>query len=156
MKNIFAILILTILTSATIVPIQPIKNATLAEKIEQVENFEKGKLIYNEGMKISDVESFIGRKMNLSEKISFLFDKETAINKISNAPEGVKRYNTLAIIGLALSLMLLSPFAMVLSIIALIQIKKKKQFGKELAILGLSLGTLGTVFMILLLTIGFQ
>jgi hypothetical protein len=158
MKKVFAILMLISLTSAIVVPNQPIQNSTKLENSATTENLEKGKLVYHEGMKKSDIENFIGRKLNLSEKISFLVDKKATVERLSNTQAERNGFNGLAIAGFASAVVgifllpvVFSSVGLVLSAIALSQIKKKNQGGKGLAIAGLVAGIVGAAWAVLVL-----
>ena len=158
MKRYFAILLVITLSSAAVVPNQPIQNITQSDNLEKVENFEKGKLVYVEGMKRSDVETFLGRKLNLPEKLAFLLDKKGVVEKLTNSPGEKNGFNGLAIAGFASAVvgfiflpLVFCTVGVVLSAIAMGQTKKKNKGGRGLAIAGLVAGIVGLAFTALIL-----
>jgi hypothetical protein len=158
MKRYFAILLVITLSSAAVVPNQPIQHLTQSDNLEKVDNFKKGKLVYAEGMKRSDVETYLGRKLNLPEKIAFLLDKKGVVEKLTNSPGEKNGFNVLAIAGFASAVagffflpLVLSTVGVVLSAIAMGKTKKNNQRGRGLAIAGLVAGIAGLAFAALIL-----
>lgn len=160
MKKVLAILILISLTSAIVAPNQPTQNSTKLEHSETVENLEKGKLVYHKGMKKRDIENFIGRKLNFLEKISFLVNKKATVEILSNSQAERNGYNGLAIagfssavVGVFLFSILFSTVGLILSAVAMSQIKKKNQGGMGLAIAGLVVGIVRLALAVLVLAL---
>ena len=158
MKRYFAILLAITLSSAAVVPNHPIQNLIQSDNLEKVENFEKSKLVYVEGMKRSDVETFLGRKLNLTEKLAFLLDKKGVVEKLTNSPGEKNGFNGLAIAGFTSAVvgffflpLVFSTVGVVLSAIAMGQTKKNNQGGRGLAIAGLVAGIAGLAFAALIL-----
>lgn len=160
MKKFLTFILLVALTSATIIPTSKTENSVLPSEIQQVEKPEKTKLAYHKGMKRSEVEEFLGRKMTLSEKFAFLMNKEVTVNLISNGANDGAGMNGLAIAGFVSSIVglfilpiVFSTTGLVLSAIALSQVKKKGQTGKGLALAGMIAGIVGAAFVLLGLAI---
>lgn len=160
MKKFLAFILLVALTSASVIPTSKTENSVLSSEIQKVEKSEKAKLQYHKGMKRSEVEEFLGRKLTLSEKFAFLMNKEVTVNLISNAAYDGGGMNGLAIagfvssiVGLFLLPIVFSTTGLVLSAIALSQIKKKGQTGKGLALAGMIAGIVGAAFVLLGLAI---
>jgi hypothetical protein len=160
MKKLLTFILLVALTSANVVPTSKTEISVLPSEIQKVEKPEKTKLAYHKGMKRSEVEEFLGRKMTLSEKFAFLMNKEVTVNLISNAANEGGGMNGLAIAGFVSSIVglfilpiVFSTTGLVLSAIALGQVKKKGQTGKGLALAGMIAGIVGAAFILLGLAI---
>ena len=85
--------------------------------------------------------------------------KENSGNKVNNTEIG---YNVMSIVGFVLSFILIPKFclvALVISIIALVQISKTKEKGKGLAIAGIAISSsiviIGLIALIFALGVGF-
>lgn len=96
----------------------------------------------------TDIESLLGRKMNGFEKLSFKLQKKKLSKLLAKGEVTSEKTNGNAIGGL-ITAFLLPPLGIILSIVALKQIKKTGEKGHGMAIAGLVIGSLLTGLIIL-------
>jgi hypothetical protein len=98
----------------------------------------------------SEIEFLLGRKMNLAERVVYKFNRKKFIKVLPGQTIPVDEKagtNGWAIAGL-ITAVLLPPVGLIISLIALGQVKKTGQKGKGLAWAGVIVGVLGTVLII--------
>lgn len=112
---------------------------------------ERKTLSFTKDIKASDIENYLGRKMTGMEKLAFKINKKKLV-KALNAPQILNsdRTNTWSIVGFVTSL-LIAPLGVIFSLIALGQIRQTGERGEGLAIAGLVIGILGTIWIIVAL-----
>jgi hypothetical protein len=119
-----------------------------AEK-ETVKVEQKEQLKFSTTITTSEVEQFLGRKMTGMEKLAFKINKKKLV-KALNGPQAMssERTNTWAIVGFVCSL-LIAPLGIIFSAIALSQINRTGEGGRGLALAGLIIGIIFTIWIIL-------
>lgn len=91
MKKFIAFLLLSTLTSAVVIPNQTFQKVENKKNPQNQESIGYDTFNQMEGFKINDLEKKLGRKMSLTEKASFFFDKRGTIENLFTKSEKEKR-----------------------------------------------------------------